>query len=176
MRVLLYFRGIAGALAFSLFLLPAVSCGRSASWSEALEQTAPPNPERSEIVSLRKTSGVKPKAPGRGSERSRASQRTGRGVDGGQRPEGAQAGDAKLVLALLGDLSCYAGAVRCYVDGRYVGAVGEDGRLEVAIAAGNHYIEIWDSRGRWETEINAAPGGIAEVAIRCDERRDEGEF
>jgi hypothetical protein len=90
--------------------------------------------------------------------------------------EAEELNGAGLLVVLEGDRECFAGAVRCYVDGRFVGQVGEGGTMQTAITPGEHYIEIWDSRGRWEAEVNALPGQAIRIPIRCEGRTGEGIF
>ena len=147
-------------------------CGTPASWSEALDQTAPPDPERSEITSPRRmvTGRRSAPTPTDSSRETARAQESARTAD----EAGERRLDSELLLVLQGDMSCYAGAVRCYVDGSFVGEADENGRLRVPIASGSHYIEIWDSRGRWQAEITAAAGQAATVNIRCEDRGGEG--
>jgi hypothetical protein len=133
-------------------VLSSSGCSQSDSWSEALEQTSPANPERSEIS-----------APGRvetQETRAAASRRTEAAPTAEERAgeerrgeTGEAEGDATLLVLLQGPRDCFAGAVRVYVDGRYVGQAGADGRLQVRVQSGAHNLEVWDSRGRWEAKF-----------------------
>jgi hypothetical protein len=148
-------------------------CARSDSWSEALEQTSPANPEHSEIsapgrVESRETREAAP----RRTEATPAEQEGAEEVRRGGMDE-AEA-DATLLVLLQGPRDCFAGAVRVYVDGRYVGQAGADGRLQVRVQSGSRNLEVWDSRGRWEARFVVERGGTATVNIRCEERRGAG--
>ena len=151
-------------------------------WRQAIEvdgdigslsdETAPPDPEQSEITSPRRVvtrqQSTAPPAAVTG-ESSRAEEPT-RTNDSAE----VESLDSELLLLLQGDLSHFAGAVRCYVDGKFVGQADENGRMRVPIQSGNRYIEIWDSRGRWEAEIVAIAGQTATVTIRSEDRGGEG--
>ncbi len=157
-------------------LLLAIACGQSETWSEALKQTAPPNPERSEISAPGRVSARnQPESTTRvtpDTTRSAAESKSGARSETGETTDS----DATLMVLLQGQRDCFAGAVRCYIDGRYVGQVGEDGRLQVAVRSGNRYLEVWDSRGRWEARFAVERGGTATINVRCEERRGEGEY
>ncbi|HUX08901.1 MAG TPA: hypothetical protein VMX35_16500 [Acidobacteriota bacterium] len=158
-----------------LMLLLAVACEQSETWTEALKQTAPPNPERSEISAPRRAAAQKQAESTARSARETAGS-SAESESSERRGIPAAVGDATLLVLLQGPRDCFAGAVRCYIDGRYVGQVGGDGRLQVAVRAGNRYLEVWDSRGRWEARFDVARGDTATINVRCEERRGEGEY
>ena len=153
-------------------VLPLCGCGPQASWSEALDQTAPPDPEQSEITSPRRVNTRQPTA----TPQSAQSEQTAREREPvrEQATSGSERRDSELLMVLQGDQTCFSGAVRCYVDGSFVGKADENGRMRVPIASGPHFIEIWDSRGRWQAEITAIAGQTATVSIRCEDRGGEG--
>ena len=159
-----------------LLSLPFSACGPGASWSEALEGTAPPDPEDSAVGSAAEGSTqAAGSARGSGSTARPPEPESAREPDGEGPVSGAGAG-ATLEVVLAGDLDCFAGAVRCYVDGRYVGLVGDDGRFEIPVRPGDHLLVVWDSRGRWQAQFTADTGGVVRIPIRCDDRPDQGAY
>lgn len=159
-----------------LVSLPFSACGPGAAWSEALEGTAPPDPEDSAV-------GSAAEGPAQAAESARGSGPTAQSRSRLAEPESAQESDgedpgagATLEVVLAGDLDCFSGAVRCYVDGRYVGLVGDDGRFEVPVRPGDHLLVVWDSRGRWQAQFTAVTGQMVRIPIRCDDRPDQGAY
>lgn len=162
-----------------IFALPSLfACQPSSSWLDAASETAPPNPESSEIRAAR--GGRQPGeqldagAPAAEPASSDANDSTDRVRD--TRGAEGQSGRVDLEVYLEGERSCFAGAVRCYLDGRYVGAIGSDGRFRTAVSPGGHILVVWDSRGRWDVDLMVSSGDVLRIPIRCADRREHGAY
>lgn len=149
------------------------SCGGDDPWDAALEKTALPDAEETTI------SGGATPATGQRPATERPRQQPSADSGTGGESERASAVAARdqvigLVLVLEGDRSCFAGKVRGYLDGRYASDFDAGGRLRLSVSPGAHTINVWDSWGQWEMEIEAAPGGSVEAWVYSfDENKEK---
>lgn len=148
---------------FFMFLLS--SCGGD-DLSGTLERTAPMNPD----VLARASSGEEPEAKQQNPE-----QESEEDVQAAEQVPETIVEPGLVRIIVTGLETCRYGAVRCYVDRKYVGALDDEGRLEVTLEPGVYQGELVDSSGQWLFSITVEAGGTTNVALNCGGKMPFGE-
>lgn len=142
--------------------LAAIACGDNAAWDEALRRSAPPNPytatKHQQQTLERQAKQERDQAP-----RARSESPAAAVTPAEERVTGIE-------ITLEGYPDCYSGAIRLYVDRRFVATFDGQGQLRLELTPGRHTLMVWDSSSRWRQEVNISEGRIAPVMVPCSGR------
>jgi hypothetical protein len=147
----------------ALLILLTIACGESGGWQQALESTAPPDPNKAIVGERQRETGRRRERQIPQTDEGQATQRT-------QPQQREQRSTVTLHVSLSNYPNCHVGAVRFYVNRRYVGQFNEEGFLEVEVNPGAFTLEVWDSGGHWIRTINVSSGSSIEIEFSCSEK------
>lgn len=139
-------------------------CTGPEAWSGALDETAPPNPNRAH-AQPRQTPQNQEAAPVEQPQDDSAEVQAPAPV-----PEDPGPQPTRVTATLLGYPSCHVGAVRFYVNRRYRGAFNDEGNVTIDVTPGELTLEVWDSGGHWLKIVNVAEGQSIQVSFSCAEK------
>ena len=144
-------------------LLVMAGCSSSEAWSDALNDTAPPDPNLAHPQSRDATTS---------SDAARAARTPHRVPPQTQTPVSETAGPqlTQVSATLEGYPSCHVGAVRFYVNRRYKGQFDDEGKLTLEVEPGQLTLEVWDSGGHWLKTVNVQDGQTIQVVFGCGEK------
>jgi hypothetical protein len=150
-----------------LALIFSFSCSPEQGWQESLEATAPEDPS-----TLARVNNSEPEAeekPEKNPDRKPP-------VENRKTPAESQnlikpeVRDGTFTIKVAGLSECRFGAVRCYLDRKYVGALNDDGTFSVAVKAGVYQGELMDSSGRWSFAVEIISGQVSEILLSCSDK------
>ena len=160
------------ALVAFVFLIN--GCGESKSWTEALDETSPPNPEQTRGTPASEQARASQGQSAADLTESQDQEQTLQEETRQEEEPAANSGMATVAFTLNDFPSCHVGAVRLYVNKKYVDLFDDQGKLEITIEPGTLNIEIWDSGGSWKLQVNVRAGQRNEVGINCADKQGFG--
>ena len=120
-------------------LLLLSACSSSEAWSDALDDTAPPDPNLAHAQSRDTTAAPDPTPDQQPAQREVPVQPET------PAPEDTVPQPTQVSATLEGYPSCHVGAVRFYVNRRYKGQFDDEGQITLEVEPGQLTLEVWDT-------------------------------
>ena len=154
---------LSSSTVLALLILFTIACSDSGGWQQALESTAPPDPNKAVVGKRQRESQRQPERQIPQTDMGEATRRT-------QTQQTEQPSTVTLQVSLSNYPNCHVGAVRFYINRKYIGQFNEQGLLEVEVNPGALTLEVWDSGGHWIRTVNVSSGQSIEIEFSCSEK------